>query len=360
MLLYCHGGNMRDVLNELKDSLGRLISSSDNVFIIAHNSIDLDAIGSIIGLALISKSLGKEPYVIVDDEVITMEACTRKVFNKIKNDFNIIKGDEVLGFLTGNDLLIATDVNKTEMISIGDKVELFKNVIIIDHHKENENTIKTDHKYIDLSLSSICEVVTQLLDRFKVAFDSNYANYLLAGIMLDTNKFTKKTTDRTFEIASNLMAKGANIEVISNLFVEDYEHDRLIQKLIDNTQFFTYNVAVAKDMENSIYSTEDLAKAADYLLKYNVTLSFAIGRVKPDTIGISARSKGPIDISKIMEDLGGGGNQHSAAAKISFQDVESVEEIVEKVLSLDYLIEEENMDKVLDGDTPKIFERKKK
>ena len=36
MLLYCHGGNMRDVLNELKDSLGRLISSSDNVFIIAH------------------------------------------------------------------------------------------------------------------------------------------------------------------------------------------------------------------------------------------------------------------------------------------------------------------------------------
>lgn len=350
---------MKDILGDLITNLKKSITSSDNVFIVAHDGIDLDAIGSLIGLSLICQNLGQNPYLIINDEIETIESGAKKVINNFKDNLKIIKANDVLGYLNGNDLLIAIDVNKTNLISVGNKLDLFKKIIVMDHHKENDQTIKTENKYIDLNLSSMCEITTQLLDKFNIAINDKVANTLLAGIMLDTSKFTKKTTDKTFEVASSLMAKGADMDTISNLFVEDYEHDRVIQKLVDSTNFFTYNVAVASDLNKNMYSTDDLAKAADYLLKYNVSLSFAIGRVKKDVIGVSARSKGPIDVSKIMEELGGGGNQHSAATKISFQDIDSVEDLLRKVLSLDYKVEEEELDKIIDSDIPKVFEKEK-
>ena len=48
----------------------------------------------------------------------------------------------------------------------------------------------------------------------------------------------------------------------------------------------------------------------------NVEASFAITRRDKDTIGISARSMGDINVQVIMEKLGGGGHLSNAATQI--------------------------------------------
>ena len=73
------------------------------------------------------------------------------------------------------------------------------------------------------------------------------------------------------------------------------------------------------------YSREEIAKAADYALRFHVNATFAMAYIDPETIYISARSKGIIDVSKIMKLIGiGGGNEHSAAAKVTGMSIEEV------------------------------------
>ena len=54
----------------LKKALRKEIFLASKIFILGHNDLDLDAIGSIIGTNLIVKKLNKNPYIIIDDEYL--------------------------------------------------------------------------------------------------------------------------------------------------------------------------------------------------------------------------------------------------------------------------------------------------
>ena len=97
-------------------------------------------------------------------------------------------------------------------------------------------------------------------------------------------------------------------------------------------KFPTYIFAVACDNTNKIYEVEDIAKAADYLLKYRVNITFAIAKIDDNTVSISARSKGDIDASRIMKLLGGGGNQYRAAAKVKGMTPEEIKTFINNLL----------------------------
>ncbi len=313
----------------IKASLDRLLDENDNVFVVPHIRPDFDAVGSALGIALICKKNNKNCFIVIDDDYDKLEPETRKVLESIKGNFNFIRSNDLPVYLTPRSLMIAVDANKDYLLCTKKYLNEFKNIVVIDHHKTDEHTIKTPYLYVDESISSVCEEVSRLLFLYGVKLSPDYANYLLAGIILDTNKLSKNTSARTFEIASKLTASGADPTIANNMFLEDFEHDRAIQRLVDNTDFQNYIFAIASDSEDSgrIYEPEDIAKAADYLLKYNINCSFAMAYIDDITISVSARSKGLIDVSKIMRLFGGGGNEYSAAAKIrgkSLQEVKSL------------------------------------
>ena len=313
----------------IKASLDRLLDENDNVFVVPHIRPDFDAVGSALGIALICKKNNKNCFIVIDDDYDKLEPETRKVLESIKGNFNFIRSNDLPVYLTPRSLMIAVDANKDYLLCTKKYLNEFKNIVVIDHHKTDEHTIKTPYLYVDESISSVCEEVSRLLFLYGVKLSPDYANYLLAGIILDTNKLSKNTSAKTFEIASKLTASGADPTIANNMFLEDFEHDRAIQRLVDNTDFQNYIFAIASDSEDSgrIYEPEDIAKAADYLLKYNINCSFAMAYIDDITISVSARSKGLIDVSKIMRLFGGGGNEYSAAAKIrgkSLQEVKSL------------------------------------
>ena len=319
----------------IKEALDRVFEDVDRVFLVSHNRPDMDAIGSCIGMNIICENRWKKTYIIIDDEVETLEKVTRGVIEDIYQDFNIINAKEAKELLTDNSLLIVLDTNKDYMVSVKDYLRSFKEIIVIDHHRMDENTIKTKYLFVDDTLSSTCEEIGLLLSFYGANVTKKYANYLLAGMILDTNKFSKNVSTQTYSVASKLVSDGADASIANNMFLEDYEHDRAVQRIVDNTIFHTYTYAIASDNDNTknIYDIEDIAKAADYLLKYQVNASFAIAYINEDTVSISARSKGMIDVAKIMSLFGGGGNELSAAARVKGLTIEEIKKIINDVLT---------------------------
>lgn len=216
------------------------------------------------------------------------------------------------------------DVNKKNMICCKDELDCFNDIIIIDHHKEDENTIDTDSKNIDINLSSVSEFMTELLCFYFIKYDNRMADYLLSGIYLDTNKLSKNVTSRTMRCVSKLMERGADLSKVNDLFVEDFVSDRKVQELVSKANFLTYTIAVCIADSDVNYTKEELAKVADYLLKYKVDAAFACGYIDESLLSISARSKGKIDVGEIMKELSGGGNVCSAATKISNEGIDEV------------------------------------
>ena len=81
------------------------------------------------------------------------------------------------------------------------------------------------------------------------------------------------------------------------------------------------------------YRREDLAKVADTLLFFNnIEASFVIGKIGKDTVGLSARSLGNYDISKILEKLGGGGDAYNGAATFEKKTISKVEQELKKLI----------------------------
>ncbi len=303
-------------IKNLKVNLENKILQSNNVIIVPHKDVDFDAIGSSIGLSLIANEYERKTQIVVNDPIYKIDSGVQTIINDASSDFSIVNKEKCLRNLTGDDLFILTDVNKSYMVSLSEAMQDKDKVIIIDHHEKDKNTIPASYEYIDCNVSSACEIVSSLLNLFKIKYSSKVANYLLAGIYLDTNKLTKNVTANTMTIAGRLMSNGANMNYVTDLFSEDYLKDKIVLNLVEKAMFLTYSIATIVGDEEVIYTKEQLAKAADYMLKYRVDASFAMGNVGDNTVSISARSKEKVDVGQIMKELGGGGNQYSGATKL--------------------------------------------
>lgn len=331
---------MSEICKDLKPELLRMISTSSKIFIIGHNEPDFDSIASSIGMQVLCDSLGRESYVIVNDEAISIEPGVKRIIDVNKGKYNIINLQQFLD-LSKNDKdisLIVVDANKKYQLSVSPYLDNFKNIIIIDHHNPDQYTIDYTAGYINPKSSSASELVARLLNSCKVRYQADLANYLLAGIELDTNRYKKNTSSTTHDTAEKLIIKGANTDFVNDLFLTEFETDRRINNLVYNGTLFVHyqhyqvSYTLNRDKPETIYRKEDLAKAADKSQKYQTDASFALGFIKDGLISISARSKGYIDVGDIMEEFTGGGNTRSAACKVLSNDINSVEEKLKSIV----------------------------
>ena len=163
---------------------------------------------------------------------------------------------------------------------------------------------------------------------------------MIARIYLDTDRLKRivdgddKSYPDTLDIVSKLKKKHkASPSEINKYFMKDFAVDRKVHRFIDGAQFTdTYGIIVGRDEE--FFQKEELAMAADYLLPFTKGAAFTVGRVSEEFVSVSARAKenSSINISKVMQKLGGGGSKKSAAAMISDATTEEVGKRLVKVL----------------------------
>lgn len=322
-------------IKNLKVYLDSLDSISDieNVIIVPHKNVDFDAIASAVGFSLIASKMKKKPYIVVDDSPCSMDYGVKLIIDEAKKTYPIINRDKYLQLRKDSDLIVLVDVNKKYLISLKDDIDEDKRVIIIDHHDSDENTVSADCEYIDTSMSSASEIVMKLLSLYRIKPNACVANYLLAGIYLDTNKFTKNVTPETMSIVTKLLECGANMNRVTDLFTEDFNSDRKVQELVSKAKIINYSVATIIADQESEYTREELAKAADYLLKFGVDAAFAVGNIGDNTVSISARSKERVNVGEVMHELEGGGNPFSGATKLENTTTDEAEKRLIKTIT---------------------------
>lgn len=322
-----------ETTKDLKEVLEEKIQMCDKVLIVPHISPDFDALASSVGLVNICKKFGKESYILINDNEHDMSNSVKEMIFDIKEQYKVINLEQYLDVHNDNDLMIATDVNKDYRVAIKDYLNKFKTKIIIDHHDVDKETIKTNLKYINTSISSASEIVAKLLTYMNIKYDDKCATYLYAGLILDTDHFRKiNPSADTLNVASKLIKKGANIAYVNDLFKVDLEEDRKIHQLLSTTkmQYYSYGIAASEEQE---YTKENLAIAADQILNYGSDASFAIGMLDSNTVGVSGRSNGNINIGNVLKLLGGGGNAMSGATVIENTNVEEVTKKLKLVLT---------------------------
>jgi c-di-AMP phosphodiesterase-like protein len=154
------------------------------------------------------------------------------------------------------------------------------------------------------------------------------AEALLAGIMLDTKNFTRRTGSRTFEAAALLRRAGADTMEVQRLFQSDLAGMLERYEIIRHAEMVRDDVAVAAVDEEIDRVTA--AKAADELLTMRgVSASVVLFR-RGEGVNLSARSLGEVNVQVIMEKLGGGGNSTTAGGQVADA---SVDEVREKLLA---------------------------
>ncbi len=302
---------------ELKKVLEEKINQCKQVILTGHIGADFDSIASCIAMSQIVKKFKTDVYILYNDQETKVEPGVKQMIDSTNSTINYINNEEYKKIKSNNDLLITLDVSNMDILPCKEYLNNFKNIIVIDHHTENKNPIDTNHNYILGEVSSTCEIITNLLISYKINFTKNIANYLLAGIYLDTDKYTKNCSSKTMNTVSKLLDRGADIVKVNEFFETDFESDRKVQDLVNKANFITYSIAICVADENVTYTKEELAKVADYLLRFKADAAFAAGYIDDELISISARSKGKVDVSKIMNIMGGGGNIYSAATKIN-------------------------------------------
>ena len=314
--------------------LNKTLKHSKNIFLMAHKDLDLDALGSCIGMYMILTKHRKKVYIIIDDK--THELGVEKVLIELEGCITTIKSEDIEKYMNKNskkNLLIVLDTNKKELVQSTDVLKKINNKVVIDHHDLGKTSIKDCLMINDTEVSSTCEMITELIEYYDVEIEPYYATVLLSGMVLDTNNFTLKTNPETFYAAYYLTSLGASTKKVQYLLKQDITEYTERQKLMTDIQTINGKIALTKATPYSQYRREDLAKVADTLLFFNnIEASFVIGKVGKDAIGISARSLGNYDINKILSKLGGGGGIYNGAARIENSTISKVEQQLVKII----------------------------
>lgn len=323
---------MNDI-KELKANLEQLLNRVSKLVIVPHTDVDFDALGSSIGLSLIARKFKIPACVVVNDNISDVEPGIKAIMDEASDKTSFVTKDECINTWNDNDGFTLTDVNKSELICLKEELQNLKEqTLVVDHHELGPTSLDAFYRYIDLNASSASEIVARLLCMFNIKFSKEVANYLLAGIHLDTVEVGNNASAETHRVIARLLDKGADYKQVSEYFIADYKSDRRVQDLVDLSQLCNLSIATVSAPEDILYTNKEIARAASYLLKYRVDASFVIANTGNNTISVSARSKNHLNVGEILKVLNGGGTRYSAAAKVYNSTVEEVTNKLQRVL----------------------------
>lgn len=303
-------------------SLKQVLEGKTSFLLVAHEEPDGDAVGAILSLAQMLKSLGKTVKLVSKDPVPSLFAFMRGAAEIIDD------------FLTGDyDVIMLVDNGDLRRTGFAERIMAAKKngktIVNIDHHPQNDiwkiatvNIAKTD-------CSSSSEIVYEIAKYLKFEIDSDMATNLLAGIYYDTGGFQhSNTSERVLQIVSNLMREGANLRKVSRsvsqsrsvamLKLWGIALDRL--KIISKYGL-AYTVVTDSDLIKSQASEEEISglvnmintteeARASLLLYQNID-----GNIK----GSLRTESDEIDVSRLAKALGGGG--HKKASGFSLKGI---------------------------------------
>lgn len=320
----------------LANALQDIVMNSDKVFLMGHHFGDLDSVGASCGMAGAVRMLGKEVHIAVyRDKNLASNLIDMVEENTDRELF--VTPEYAVENITERDLLIIVDTHSKDCLESSALYSKAKTVVVIDHHRKTacyvDNAVIFHHEPY---ASSASEMVTEVIQYFNFPSDEKlpncYADALLSGIMLDTKNFVMRTGVRTFEAAAFLKKLGADTVAVKLLFSGTIDLYKRKSKIVSSTEIYKGCAIAAADFESDDIRIA-APQAADELLSItDVHASFVLYKTG-NTVNISARSLGAVNVQIIMEKLGGGGHQTMAATQIKDTTTDEAKEKLKAVIN---------------------------
>lgn len=321
-------GKSRIIAHALK----LLMTQSSKIFIMGHRNPDLDSFGAALGIFRMARIVGKEAFIVLNaynDTMIDMIEDAKKT-----EEYSFISTEKAMSLADENSLVVVVDTHRPQLVESLELVEKVKRTVVIDHHRRAEDVLPHQiMSYMESYASSASELVAEVLQYAnekskKKVLTKLEADALMAGIMVDTNRFAVKAGVRTFEAASWLRRAGADLVNVRRYFQADSESLRVKALCLANAKFYEGGIAMSVCPGENINSQIVNSQVADELLTIKgIKASFVAGRNEHGRTVISARSLGDINVQVVMEKFGGGGHLNTAGAQVD----DTPEEILEKI-----------------------------
>ncbi len=315
----------RIVANALKD----IILQSEQVLVMGHKMSDLDSIGSAVGMAAIVKALDRKVHIVIDENRTLAGNLIDWVKTEEGHENLFITPERAQQLVDYHTLLILVDNHTAKMAEDTYLCELCSKKVIIDHHRKMVDYISdTVVSYHEPYASSASELVTELI-QYMLPVNAKLtpveSGAMLSGIMLDTRNFSEKAGVRTFEAAAYLRRQYVDMSTIIKLFAVPKEIYEAKACLVNKAE--TYK-GVAISMSDQFSDEVQLAvpQAANDLLTLEGVEASVVALMVNDTIRVSARSLGGMNVQVLMEYLGGGGHLTMAGAQLKDMTLEQAKE----------------------------------
>ncbi|RAM57992.1 bifunctional signaling protein/50S ribosomal protein L9 [Candidatus Phytoplasma oryzae] len=331
------------------------LTKNNNCFIMGHIFPDLDSLGSMIAFYKIALSINNnyDHYLILDEDKI--EPNFKFIFQDIlkkekKLSKQIIMTKTAEKMINEKSLLVILDTQSKDIVHSPSLLNLTSNIIIIDHHRSSEEIIEnTLFSYIDSSSSSTTEMLIELIYFLNKKIDITplEASIMYGGMVIDTNYFIYRTSSRTLDAASQLIAHGADGTKVKFWLRQEFQKILEMNELISQVEIYMEKYAITKS--NKIYKSRSfLSTVSENILNIkNIDASFTIGKLQDNLIGISARSYNECNVQIIMEQMGGGGHINSAATQIESDNIEEVYKKLKNIIFTEYKEGFKNMKVIL-------------
>ena len=298
-------------------ALTALINQSSRVFIMGHKNPDMDSFGAALGIFRMCDNNYNEAYIVLENENESLGDIAGLA--RGSGSYNFVTAKEALALADKDSLLILVDFHRGVLAESPELILSTEKIAIIDHHRRAEDIVEnTVLQYIEPYASSASELVSEILSYSgeRKNIDKLEAEMMLAGITMDTNRFSVKTGVRTFEAAAWLRKQGADTTEVKRFFQTDLKTFKTKAKCISKAQISPQGDAITVCEGDHQNAQMVAAQIADELLAIKgIKASYVLARDKEGQTVISARSLGEVNVQLIMEKLGGGGHLTTAGCQ---------------------------------------------
>lgn len=316
----------------LAQSLYTHIQSAEKVLLVPHLDADFDAVGACLGLYTMAKAQDKQAWIVCPPNLMEIKArgAVRLLFSKEEIGEIFIDETKALSLNDDKTLVCIADINRPKLTPCPKLIEVAQRIAVIDHHRRAEDAVDNPiFSIIETSASSASEIIVELMkfSKKKINVPPRIATMLYAGILLDTGGFKNKCSAETFEASMLLKEYGADLAAANDYLKDEYEEYELKTKIMNNAETIHFGIVLTTSPVDMIVDRAILAKVGnDAMNVRGIKAIFVIGFIDQNTIGVSARSDGTINVQIIMEKMGGGGHFAMAATQIKDKTIEEVRE----------------------------------
>ncbi len=299
--------------------------------IFPHESPDGDAIGSAVAMSLYLKELGKETYIVIDDEVQYelrflceyTEFIDYEAGKKLSDDW---------------DFCVLVDCGDIERIGRRKELTVGKKILNIDHHVTNPHF--GDYNIVFPEAPAACEIVYFILKENGFDITKKIGEAIYTGLSTDTGNFLyNNVRPETFMVASELLKIGVDKDkIVFELYQNNRSekirlHSEAMSQMTlyqDGKIAITYvDSEMLSRTSAEILDTEGICESMRDVRGVEIAclLKEEIDNEGKYHTKVSMRALGGHDVSEIASYFGGGG--HKAAAGFTlYKKKEEVRELL--------------------------------